>query len=123
MRRAWGSGTVVTELPDRLESSLVLLVSAEAPGLFAARLRELAATPALKGKLLAAWNLNGAMREDLPADLLESNPLAGIGLAVSSFGESRAGVERLRTLRAALEREQATRLRVERLPGPFLWYF
>ena len=123
LRRAWGSGAVATELPDRLESSLVLLVSAEAPGLFAARLRELAAAPALKGKLLAAWNLNGAMREDLPADLLETSSLAGVGLAVSSFGESRAGADRLAALRAALEGEEAPRSRVERLPGPFLWYF
>ena len=123
LRRAWGSGPVATELPDRLQSSLVLLVSAESPGLFAQRVRELAAKPALEGKLLAVWNLNGAMREDFPADLLEENPIAGVGLAVSSFVESRAAVGRLTAIRAALEREEAPASRVERLPGPFLWYF
>jgi hypothetical protein len=123
LRRAWGSGSVAAELPDRLEGSLVLLVSAEAPDRFAMRLRELAAAPVLKDKLLAVWNLNGAMREDLPAELLRAAPLAGVGFAVSSFLESRDASGQLTRLREALEHGASPRPRIEHRPGPFLWYF
>ena len=95
LRRAWGSGTVATDLPDRLESSWCCWSAPRRRGSLQRACGRLAAEPALEGKLLAAWNVTGAMREDLPAGLLEEGRLAGFGLAVSSFVESRAVAERL----------------------------
>ena len=107
------------ELPQRVAAPLVVLVSAEPPALFAARLRRLAREPALDGKLLAAWSLGGPVRPDLAASLIAEGKLAGIGIAEASLVAARRAAERLGELARAL----AGRPRVEAAPGPFLWHF
>jgi len=123
LRRAWGADAVVSELTEGAEVDLVVLVSAEAPGRFGRRLRDLAGDPALDGKLLAAWCLSGPIREDLPAEILAATGLAGLALADSTITVTRAAADRLAELRAALDLNASGDTRVERMPGPFLWYF
>ena len=117
LRQAWGGSHVVTGVEEVPEADLVVLVGAEAPGRFSDRLRALAAEPAMQGKLLAAWSLSGALRADLPSDLLAEGTLAGLAIGNSALGETREAVEHLVALRDALERDAAAPRRVERLPG------
>src|SRR5437867_11391702 len=54
---AWKGGAVASSMAAAQGASLVILVSAEDPALFGARLRDLAQSPSMKGRLLAAWPL------------------------------------------------------------------
>jgi hypothetical protein len=120
---SWAPDKVVESLPEKLDDGMVVLVSAEAPGLFASRLRKLAEEPAMEGKLLAAWGLTSPVREDLPASLLSSGKLAGIGLGEPSVVGSRGAAEHLAALREALATEAEATARAEALSPFFLWYF
>jgi len=119
---AWDPGRVVGELPDDAPGPLVVLVSAEPPGVCAERIRALAGEPGMRGRLLAAWCLAGPVRQDLAAGLLEEGNLAGVGIARDSVVDRRRAVETLREIDRALAGASAE-LRVEKLPGPFLWHF
>ncbi len=121
IRESWPAGEVVRELPDTIDAQLVVLVSGESPGEFAARLGELAASPKMAGKLLAAWSLAGPVREDVPAALLRRGQLAGVGLAEATVVGLRRAVEELEAFGRAVQ--QGSQARVEELTGPFLWYF
>jgi hypothetical protein len=123
LEQAWQAGPVVGDLSEAPQGELVVLISAEPPGLFAARLRELARSPALEGKLLAAWSLSGPVRQDLPASLLAEGKLAGLGLAEAGVVERRWVVGSLGALSRALAAAGESAPRVERLPGPFTWFF
>lgn len=122
LESAW-SGRVASDAADVAGASLVVLVSAEAPARFAARLRELSRAPALRGKLLAAWSLAGPIRPDQPAALLAAGNLAGFGLAESSVVGRRAAPDRIAALRASLAGDAGGPRRVERLAGGFVWHF
>jgi hypothetical protein len=120
LARSWSTGPVLDELPDRLDAPLLILISAEGAGPLAARLERLANRPALAGKLLAVWSLAAEVRDDLPHMLLTETELTGLGLATVS-------IDQQRTLEAMIL-ETAAGLggparRVERLPGPWLWFF
>jgi len=119
---AWDANRVVYELPDESAAALVVLVSAEPPGELARRLRGLARDERMRGRLLAVWSLSGPVREDLPRSLIDEGQLAGIGIAEHSLVARRKATE---TIRAIGERLAAgpEDLRVEALPGPFLWHF
>jgi len=119
LRAAWVAGPVVTSLPDEVAASMVVVVSDEPPGLFAARLRGLAADPRLTGKLLAAWPLAAPLRDDLPSHLLAEG-VAGVGIARTTVVGRRRVASDLAALSGALG--QGGR-RAEALPGPFLWFF
>jgi hypothetical protein len=119
---AWGPSRVVDDLPDDTRATLVLLVSAEPPGSFGTRLRELARDERMRGRLLAAWSLAGPVREDLPGSLIEEGQIAGFGLAEHSLVSRRRTAETIRALRDVLT-AATDELRAEQLPGPFLWYF
>jgi hypothetical protein len=123
LEAAWGPRGVAAELPDDPRGPLVVLISAEPPGVFARRVRDLAGDPRLRGRLLAAWCLSGSVRQDLPASLLEDGNLAALGVAEDSVVDRRGAVETLRMLDRALSEVDSAELRVERLPGPFLWHF
>jgi hypothetical protein len=111
-------GQVVPSLPARVDAPLVVVVSGEPPALFAARLRQIARTPAMAGKLLAAWSLAGPIRPDLPASLLGEGRLAGIGIAEGELVGRRDVSGELERLSQSLGERRA-----EHLAGPFLWYF
>jgi hypothetical protein len=121
LARSAGSLTVVDAPAGRPDAMLLVLVSAEAPARFGARLRRLAADEALRGKLLAAWCLSGPVRADLPALLLAEGNLAGVALAPEAMSEVRAAP----AIIAGLARERGARgpARVETLGGPFVWFF
>jgi len=119
MRRAWRAGPVVSAFPSDAATSLIVLVSGEAPDRLAARLRSLARDPAMSGKLLAVWPLAGDLRPDLPASLLGEGRLAGLGMADRSVVGQRDAAGALSRMSAALSGST----RVEGLPGPFLWFF
>jgi hypothetical protein len=121
-REAWGSAKVVDTLPSTVESELVLLVSGESPGRLAIRLRGLAGSAAMQGKLLAVWSLSGQVREDLPASLLADGRLAGFGLAESGVMSRREAVSAVAAFSRSLAGARATS-RVEELSAKILWYF
>jgi plasmid stability protein len=121
LSRAWGTLRQASAAGESLPA-LVIVVSAESPARFAARLRDLARDPALAGKLLGAWSLASGVREDLPAALLAEGKLAAVGLASSSVVELRRAPEQLAAL-ARVIREASQATRVEALPGPFVWHF
>ena len=75
----------------------------------------------LKGRLLAVWSLAGPLRSDLPARLVGSGGLSGIGVGDPAYASRRRVDAELRTLSASFGEEPA--VRVERRPGPFLWFF
>ena len=118
----WNPARVVDALPEDPRATLVVLISAEPPAMFARRLRELAGDQRMDGRLLAAWCLTGHVREDLARSLLDEGRLAGLGLAEDSLIDRRRAAETLAALRSALEAHSEDR-RVEQLPGPFLWHF
>jgi hypothetical protein len=122
LARAWSPGRVISELGEDPGVSLVVLASAEPPGLFGARLRGLARSPSLGGRLLVAWLLSGPVRPDLPGSLLADGRLAGLALAEDSLEARRHASRHLAELAAALG-EGLGAGRPERLPGPFLWFF
>jgi hypothetical protein len=117
----WTAGAVTASLPSK-PATLVVLVSGESPTLLAERLRTLSRDPATKGKLLAVYSLGGPVRVDLPASLLLDGNLAGVGVAIASP----VGIDRVVEEMGAISRalgEGGGKVRVERLPGPFLWFY
>lgn len=117
---AWPASNVVTTLPKKAPS-LVVLVSAEAPAQLGLRVRALSQDPALKGALLAVLSLNGSLRRDLPARWIGAGNLAGVGV----YEGLPVGVPQLAGQIGALAKGLAATaaMNVERLPGPLLWYF
>ncbi len=119
--RVFPAGTIAEDVPATLTAPLVVLVSHEAPDLFAARLRRLARRPALRGKILAAWSLAGPVRDDLSAWVLAESEVAALGLGEPTPLPLRSVENRLRAFAEALRASPGTK--VERVAGPFLWFY
>jgi hypothetical protein len=110
-------------LPNDASAKLVVIVSAESPGVLGKRLRALTLDPSYAGKTLACVSLGGSLRADLPASLLREGRLAAFGLYDSGpVGLSRSIDEVARFVRAAAG-EPAKGRRVEELAGPFTWFY
>jgi hypothetical protein len=120
---AWSVGPVVDALPETVDASMVVTVSDDPPGRCASRIQGLADDPAMEGKLLAAWCLAGAMRPDVPAGVVTSGRLAGLGVASSTLVDRRHSVDVLAAFDRALASPLNADSRIERLEGPFLWFF
>ncbi len=120
---AWKSGPVAAAPPAKVASNVVVLASAEPPALLGARLRNLAPSPALKGKLLAVLSFGGPIRRDLPASLLAEGGLAALGVAEAPPAGQSRWMHDLLEFDAALVKPAAADRRVEDVPGPFLWYY
>ncbi len=121
LAETWTTGRVSAQA-DPADESLVIVISAEAPGPFATRLRAIAERPAMQGKLLAGWSLTGPVRDDLAPWILEQTAVAGVGIAEGSVVSRRTAPEHLRTIAQSLASRGAAD-RVESIPGPFLWHF
>ncbi|UCF67162.1 MAG: hypothetical protein JSV80_15505, partial [Acidobacteriota bacterium] len=119
----WKAGPVARELPSSALSQTIWLVSAEPPGMLAERLRKMARSPALEGRLLAVWSLAGPIREDLPAGLLAEGRLAGVGVSAWPPTGRRGIATALADLASAVAAIRDRDVRVETLPGPTLWFF
>jgi hypothetical protein len=110
-------------LPGGAGASLVVIVSAESPGVLGRRLRSLATDPAYAGKIIAVASFGGPLRIDLPASILGEGRLAAVGLyEAGPVGLTRSIAEIARFARAASSAASKGR-RVEELPGPFTWYY
>lgn len=120
---SWSAGPVVSSLPSSRPSGLVVLVSGEPPALLGARLREIARSPSMKGKLLAVYSLSGPIREDLPASLLAEGNLAGLGLAEAPPVGLPGVVENVSALNDALAAGRRRKTRIEKVSDLFLWFF
>jgi hypothetical protein len=104
-------------------ATVVLLVSAEPPGVLGKRLRLLATDPALSGKILAVAALGGPLRPDLPASLLGDGKLAALGVyEVGPVGRSRA-LSDIAAFQRTLASEASKGRRVDDVSGPFTWYY
>lgn len=120
---AWKGGASGKSLAEGAGAALVVLVSAEDPALLGARLRDLARSGAMKGRLLAVWPLAGPIRPDLPASLLAEGNLAGLGIVeYSPIGSGRAA-EQIGALGSALASSAERQKRPEDLPGPLVWFY
>ena len=110
-------------LPDGAAAALVVIVSAESPGVLGRRLRALALDPSFAGKTLAVASLGGPLRADLPASLLAEGRLAAMGVYdAGPVGFSRSIEEIVRFARRAASDASKGR-RVEELAGPFTWFY
>jgi hypothetical protein len=123
LARSWGSGPVIDEWTGQTDTALVVVASAEPPGICAARLASMASDPAMEGRLLAGWCLSGEIRSDAAPSLLSSGGLAGLGLATSTVVDMRRAASALGEFSTALSSPMHADGRVEGLPGPFLWFF
>jgi hypothetical protein len=110
-------------LPNDPATKLVVIVSAESPGVLGKRLRALALDPSYAGKTLACVSLGGSLRADLPASLLKEGRLAALGVYdAGPVGLSRSIEEIVRFVRAAAG-DPSKGKRVEELAGPFTWFY
>jgi hypothetical protein len=119
---SWRGGRVAERAEPAAGETLVVVVSAEPPGLFSRRLREIAARPEMKGKLLAGWSLAGPLRDDLAAWILDETGVAGVATASWSVVGRRTAPEHLAAFTSELS-ARGKKDRVESIPGPFLWQF
>ncbi len=122
--QAAGLRAALAGLPTAASGAkLILIVSAEPPGILGRRLRAFAADPASTGKTLAVAALGGPLRGDLPASLLGEGRLAALGLyEAGPLGLSRSVEEVVRWARVA-GGDAAKGARVEGPAGPFTWFY
>jgi hypothetical protein len=110
-------------LPGGAGASVVVIVSAESPGLLGRRLRALATDPAYAGRIVAVASFGGPLRGDLPASILGEGRLAALGLyEAGPVGLTKSIAEIARFARSAASDASKGR-RIEDLPGPFTWYY
>jgi hypothetical protein len=110
-------------LPGGAGASVVVIVSAESPGLLGRRLRALATDPAYAGRIVAVASFGGPLRGDLPASILGDGRLAALGLyEAGPVGLTKSIAEIARFARSAASDASKGR-RIEDLPGPFTWYY
>ena len=108
---------------ERPAGRLVVVVSAEAPGVLGRRLRSLAREPGMKGATLAVASLGGPMRGDLPASLLEDGQLAAVGVADDLPQNVTVAADRVRAWAKHATDTASKGKRAEEIPGPFTWYY
>ena len=110
-------------LADGEGAGLVVIVSAQSPGVLGQRLRAMAGDPAFAGKILAVASLGGPLRADLPASLVGEGRLGALGVyEAGPVGISKAIEEIARFARAAGSDASIGR-RVEEVAGPFTWFY
>jgi len=110
-------------LPDGASASLVVIVSAESPGVLGRRLRALAIDPAFAGKTLAVASLGGPLRADLPASLLAEGRLAGLGVYDAGPVGFQESIEEIVRFAGSAGSDGSKGRRVEELAGPFTWFY
>jgi hypothetical protein len=110
-------------LPDDADAPIVILVSAESPGVLGRRLRALSLDPKLAGRTLAVVSLGGSLRADLPASILAEGRLAGLGVYDAGPVGFTKSIEEVVRFARSVTTEVAKGRRVEELDGPFTWYY
>jgi hypothetical protein len=114
MEAAWHKLPIAESLPTRKVPDLVVLVSAQAPAVLAARALALAADSRLEGRHLAVLSLASPLPASLAGELLDLGP-AGAAVATG-------GVRDVAGLAAAMGRV-GRGVRAEALPGPGVWTY
>jgi len=104
-------------------SVLVADVSSDSPSVLGRRLREIAARPDAKGRILAVVSLGGPLRSDLPAALLAEGNLAAVGLADEGLLDPAAAREWVKTWTESAKAPTSKGKRAEEITGPFTWYY
>jgi hypothetical protein len=104
-------------------AKLVLVVSAESPGVLGKRLRQLATDPQLDGKSLAVVSCGGPLRGDLPASLLAEGHLAAIGIYEAGPVGLTKSLALVSGWADAAIGEAAKGRRAEEVAGPFTWFY
>lgn len=104
-------------------AKLVLVVSAEAPGLLGRRLRQMATDPQFDGKTLAVVSCGGPMRADLPASLLAEGHLAAVGVYEAGPVGLTRSVSLVAGWAGSVGSDAAKGRRVEEVAGPFTWFY
>ena len=110
-------------LPNEPDAFLVVIVSAESPGVLGRRLRALAVDPSFAGKTLAVASLGGPLRADLPASLLAEGRLAALGLYDAGPVGLSKSIEEIAGFARRAASDAAKGRRAEELAGPFTWYY
>jgi hypothetical protein len=108
---------------DAPGSPLVVVVSAESPGVLGRRLRAIASDPSSAGVTLAVASLGGPLRADLPAALLGEGRLAGLGVYDAGPVGLSKSIEEIARFAKAATGDTSKGRRVEELPGPFTWFY
>lgn len=102
---------------------VVMVVSAESPGVMGRRLRVLATDPELAGKTLVAVCLGGPLRADLPASLLGEGKIAAFGLYEGGAVGFRSAIAEVAAWAKTAGSEASKGKRAEELAGPFTWFY
>ncbi len=110
-------------LPAAEAATVVLVVSAESPGVFGRRLRALAQDPQMSGKILVAASLGGPLRQDLPASLLDEGRIRAFGLLEGGPVGFSKTVGEIASFARLVAAESSKGKRIEELPGPFTWFY
>jgi len=118
-----GTVAVVADGAERPAGRLVVVLTAEAPGILGRRLRSLARDPGMKGAALAVASLGGPVRGDLAASLLEDGQLAAVGVADDLTQNVTVAAERVRAWAKNAGDAASKGKRAEEIPGPFTWYY
>jgi hypothetical protein len=105
------------------DARLVVVVSAEAPGVLGRRLRGMATDPQFAGKLLAVASLGGPLRADLPASLVAEGRLAALGVCDAGPVGLAGTVAEIAGWSRRAGSEPSKGRRPEELSGPFTWYY
>jgi hypothetical protein len=120
---AWPEGRAAAALPEGDLPGLVVLASAEPPGVLATRALELAADPRMADRHLAVIALAGSLRADVAGRALAEGRIASLGLAgVEPLAWQGVAASLGQLGRAAREAGDGD-LRPERLDGPFVWVY
>lgn len=100
----------------------LVVVSAQAPGALASRLRDMAEAGRFSGRAVAIVSLGGSLRPDVVRQLLDDGRAAAVGLYET---EPIAVEHALQSVAAWVEaRDRAPAAgRPESIPGPFLWVY
>ena len=106
-----------------VSSRLILVASAEPPGVLGRRLRAIATDPASSGKIVAVATLGGPLRPDLPASLLAEGRLSALGVFEAGPVGRPSAIDEIVRWALTASGEVAKGRRVEEIAGPLTWYY
>jgi hypothetical protein len=104
-------------------SRVIVVLSAEAPGVLGRRLRGIATAPDSAGKVVAVVALGGPVRADMPGALLAEGRLGAIGVFEAGPVGIPDAVDRVAAWARQAAEPASKGKRLEELAGPFTWFY